>query len=74
MKAATAACCAGTGGQRAKLPARASTGPTRSGGSTHQPSRQPVMPQNLENDEMITLSRSNRQAQVPTEPVNVTPW
>ena len=61
------------GAQSAKLPARASTAPTRSSGSRHQPSRQPVIPQNFEKEEMTTLSGSNRQAQSPTEPVKVTP-
>ena len=65
MNAAIAACWAGTGGQSAKLPASASKARTRSSGTSAQPSRQPVMPQYLENDEMTTAERSCSQAQLP---------
>ena len=74
MKAAIAACCAGTGGQSAKLPASASKAAHRSDGTRAQPSRQPVIPQYLENDDTTTASRSWDQAQAPSESPAVIPW
>ncbi len=74
MNAATAAYWAGTGGQRAKFPARASTASTRSAGSRVQPSRQPVIPQNLENDDTTTASRLCCHAQLISTPARLMPW
>ena len=64
MKAAIAACWAGTGGHRAKLPASASKAASMSVGTRLHPSRQPVIPQYLENEEITTDSRSCSQAQL----------
>ena len=65
MKAPSVARCAGVGGHSATLPAKASTAPRRSSGSSAQPIRQPVIPQYFENDDTVTLLRSNDHAQVP---------
>ena len=74
MNASTHACCAGTGGHSDRFPAIASQGSTRSSGRIAQPSRHPVMPQYFEKDEMTTTSSPHSSAEVPFDPVNVTPW
>ena len=56
MNAASAAYCAGTGGQTVKLPAMTSTARRSRSGTSSQPSRQPVIDQYFEND--VTTSAS----------------
>src|SRR5690606_22994351 len=52
------------GGHSATLPARASTGASRSSGSTSQPSRQPVIAQNFEKEVTTIAPWSRKRAAV----------
>ena len=62
------------GGHKVKVPASASKAPSRSAGTRLQPSRHPVIPQYLENEEITMASRSCSQAQLAAMVRSVMPW